>query len=101
VIGVLLVVWNLAKIMTIPGFAGFTCGVSVIFSSFLSYAVYEVSLGAAGCDGGDCVCGSANAEPALGVVIGVDWGICEAGDAAVELPPGPNNPRISSIVVFC
>lgn len=44
--------WNLAKIITIPGFATDVCGVRVILSSFLSYAVYDVRRGAAGVGAG-------------------------------------------------
>lgn len=93
--------WNLAKIMTIPGFAADVCGVRVIFNSFLSYAVYDVrreAAGGVGCataTGGDWDCGKEKAEDTEavgddmyegGVGVGVD-------DVVVD---GPKRLSISS-----
>lgn len=70
--GVLPVTWNLAKMLTTPGRSADVCGVSDILSSFLSYAGYAVSRGAAACawgcacGGGVCDCVSARRENAEG-----------------------------------
>ena len=53
---------NRARIITMPGFARFVCGVSVIVSSFLSYAIYCVSRGVVGCGRGVSACGNDNVE---------------------------------------
>jgi hypothetical protein len=86
--------------MTTPGFA---CGVRVILSSFLSYAVYDVRRGTADCGGGadgngcDCNCGSENAEFAAGVEMYDGGGAAAGADAVFE----PKSPRISSTVERC
>ena len=46
-------IWNHARIMMTLGQAADTTGVSLIFSSFLSYAVYDIRRGvASAADGG-------------------------------------------------
>lgn len=87
--------WKRASIMTVPGCAADVWGVNVILSSFVSYAVYEVRRGAAGCGagtGGDWVAGMLKAD------IGFDGGMAAAGGADAALGPGPNRPMISSTV---
>lgn len=93
--------WNRARIITTPGFVAEVCGVSVILSSFLSYAVYDVKREAAGgcaATGGDCDCGSENAEGVAGATYA---GVDGVEVVAFILVLVPKRPRISSTVVRC
>lgn len=85
-----------------PGFAGEVCGVSVIFNSFLSYAVYGVNRcccgAAAGLGGGVAVVAGANvgeAAYAAGIDEGCGVGTPGAETLALEFP---NRPMMSSTV---
>lgn len=85
--------WNRARIITNPGLAAFVWGVKVILSSFFSYAVYAVSLGAGGCGGGDCVCSNENAD-------GVGVAAVSGGDVdvfGVMVVLGPKRSRMLSM----
>lgn len=97
--------WNRARIITTPGFAGDVCGVNVIFSSFLSYAVYGVSRcccgAAAVLGGGVAVAAGANVGDAAYAAGGIDEG-CGVGTPGAEMlglvELLPNKPMMSSTV---
>lgn len=94
--------WNRARIITTPGFAGDVCGVSVIFSSFLSYAVYGVNRcccgAAAGLGGGVADAVGANVGEAA-YAAGIEEG-CGVGTPGAEMLAFvlPNRPMMSSTV---
>jgi hypothetical protein len=96
--------WNRAKIITTPGFAADVCGVRVILSSFLSYALYDVRRGAGGATGvgGDWDWGKENAE--LADAARVYNGVVDGGKGDVVTTVAllvPKSPRMSSTVVRC
>lgn len=86
---------------TTPGRKADVCGVKEILSSFLSYAGYAVSRGAAGCacGGGVWVWGNENAEEFMRSATGACVG---AGAATGAAGAGESKrPRISLTVLFC
>lgn len=88
------VAWKFARILTNPGRVGDVCGVRVMRSSFLSYAVYPD--GAAACaGGGDVVCGTVAAAVNSDCIAGAAAGAGAGEGAAAGATGESKRPRMS------